>query len=376
MIGYLLLLLCIILLIGTRELPYCSVSKSTLLYEDISNKKRESAFNLFFVYIIIVLFAGLRGAFTSDYSAYIKIFNDIRTLTYQETLQSGNMEKGFLLLTKIISSFTSSGVIYMLCLAAITYGLFCLSFYKYSPMPCLSCLLFVSVGDYFAGFNLVRQMLAVSVTFYAMTFIKEKKCIALIKYIAAKLIAATIHKTALVMLPLYFLKYIKLTSKALFFWGICFFLATIFVMPFVSLMKDLLPSYRYEYGNWNGTINAVIPFLGIAFFVACSPQYTDLDLNKTSNYIWCNYLIMSLIILTMGCTVYIMTRIALYVKSYVCILIPIIIERINFSYKITSGHWKKILIVLIELLAVLFVIITLSGTGYVPYYMSEEIFGI
>lgn len=229
-------------------------------------------------------------------------------------------------------------------------------------MPVLSVLLFVSVGDYYASYNLVRQIMAAAICFWGLTLWMDGRKKAFAFYF---LVAILIHQTALIVLPILFVLNFRIRmSNMLIYAGIG--VAAYFGLPvIVRIAQSLFLSYsNYSYGMDRGTINAVIPLLGMLAFVAYSvlSKSTTFDVDEQQNRMLVNAAVLAVLLVVLGLRIYIVSRLAYYLKPAFCILIPNVIA----GYR--NERNRRLVLILICLLAVAFTYIALSGTGYDPYY--------
>nr|WP_288885805.1 EpsG family protein [uncultured Blautia sp.] len=175
-------------------------------------------FSVFWI-TILTLEYGLRGDFTTDYQGYKLWFDLAPGWNLKSILLSGNIEKLYLLLNKIIVTFTDKFYIFMLFIGLLTILFYFIALPKTTESEWVSLGIFFSLGFFYNGFNLCTQLLAGSIFALSTKFLFLKKPFA---YILAVLIAASVHKSALIMLPLYFLTKIRVKSKSLsvIIWGI------------------------------------------------------------------------------------------------------------------------------------------------------------
>lgn len=316
--------------------------------------------------VMLVFFAGLRGEFTSDYQSYsdyfLKISRNVKLLEILSPFRRFSMEKGFVLLCKLIGFVTDSPVVFFTIVSALTLSLYFCGFKKLSAMPVLSVLLFVGVGDYYATYNLVRQTLAAAIVFYGLSLWAQNKRI---KFFLCLGIATLLHRTSLIVLPLVFLLEIKICTRNVVIISCVGILASVVLSPIVKLGQSLFAMYEnYSYGMGEGTINAVIPQLAMLAFVAYSVLLTDcdFDVHDRRNRMLINASIFSTIMMFMGMRIYILSRFAYYLKPAFWVLVPNVIA----SYSKETD--RRIVLVIVSLLSVAFTWVTLSGTGYEPYY--------
>ena len=139
-------------------------------------------------FLIPFLIGGLRYMVGTDYEMY----------TYM-SVHDVKVDVGFSLLSKISNSLGGGNWIFAL------YSFLTLLFFylglNNTNKESRTLILCIYLFMYFtSSFNIMRQMLSVSIFFYAIKFIKDKK---IIKYYVFTLVAALFHASALILLPLY-----------------------------------------------------------------------------------------------------------------------------------------------------------------------------
>ncbi len=118
-----------------------------------------------------------------------------------------DVEFGYQLLFKLmLKVFNNYSEYFFLVSCVIIYPVL-VTLRRYSNNYLFSFFIYVSFGFYTALFNPVRQMIAVSICFYAMRYIFEKKFFPFVFFV---LLSSQFHISALVMLPFYFICNIKL----------------------------------------------------------------------------------------------------------------------------------------------------------------------
>lgn len=161
-----------------------------------------------------------------DYFNYYVLFSACKNLSFMDILTcKGPAEPGFCLILKLIYFITQDIVIMYLILGIIAFSMLGLYVYKYSPSPFISIYLFVTFGFMFGLMNLFRQYFAAIISLFAIRFIKEKK---FLPFLLITLLAASIHKSALFILPIYFVARLNITWKSLTFYGALTLLSYIF----------------------------------------------------------------------------------------------------------------------------------------------------
>lgn len=194
----------------------------------------------------IIFFAGLRSYGVGDTDAYIDMFK-----TYPNTLVnifSNITEKdsdmvGFILLSTFIKTYISSHyTVWLFIIATISGICIVTTLYKYSENFGVSVFLFMASCQFTWMFNGIRQYLAVAILFASTTFIINKKPL---KYFLIVLLASTIHKTAIIMIPIYFIVQGEpWNKKTLAIIGIVI-LCIVFSSEFLNLFDSAMEQTEY-----------------------------------------------------------------------------------------------------------------------------------
>src|SRR5699024_7747549 len=103
---------------------------------------------------------------------------------------------------------------------------------RYSFNPCLSIFLFYSLYFYLQSFNIMRQIIAVSILLLFIPFLFDKKYF---YFIICVCLASLFHTTALLALPFIFINRLKLNKK---WWCVIVFLSFIFGVSLSSFLID------------------------------------------------------------------------------------------------------------------------------------------
>ncbi|MGN0665904.1 MAG: EpsG family protein [Huintestinicola sp.] len=165
------------------------------------------------IYIAIVfgmmfLMSIFRIDIGSDYNHY-KIFFYwlVDGQGTMSTLLEQSVEPGYVLLMKLVSMISPHYFTLNLVTSAAILIPTAITIYRYSEKPWLSAWLYLAITFFYNSMNFTRQSLSVAIIFCGYRFFKEKKHIAVVLTIIA---ASLFHKSALVLLPVYFLSLIKL----------------------------------------------------------------------------------------------------------------------------------------------------------------------
>ena len=320
------------------------------------------------LFILLLIFLGLRGEFTEDHKNYSAFFRNVCTsVSFKEIFtRTFTMENGFVLLNKLISYLSHSELFFHLVLSFCILCFFFHVFATKSRILWLTVLLFVNLGDYFGAMNLTRQVFAASLLFCGCNLIIERKWW---KYFALILLATSIHTTSLVMIPACFL----LVQKRNIIWNSIYFSAILILLfllgPLVNFVGTIIPKYQnYHYGMGAGSINAIWAILAIYLFAIISIRFfiVDYESDDIFNIVLLNGTFLCLVFLILGIKIYMFTRFAYFFRPFACLLIP------NLLSQFKDKNTKTLFIVIIAVFCVLYTHISLSGTGYDPYYFYSS----
>lgn len=157
--------------------------------------------------IIFILVSGLRSG-VGDTGTYRHIFDtlpsSISTFLSSDIISE---DKGFYLIATFVKQFISTdsqAIIFVMAL--ITLSLICYGLYKYTDDVRMAIFLFITMGCFSTSMNGMRQYVAAAILFYALPLIKKRK---LIPYLIVVYIASTIHASAIIFYPIYFLNRCK-----------------------------------------------------------------------------------------------------------------------------------------------------------------------
>ena len=166
--------------------------------------------------IVIALLIGLRdpnqwGDAAGYQQSFLHYTNDLTNFSFNDHI-FGYSEFGFYFLGVLVKTFTDSYTIYFFFISAITFYFL----YKSFDMQCIYPLLGLCIymGRFMVGRNnmQIRAGLAIAIIIYATVVLKEKKPW---RYMLWLFLAYQIHHSALVALPLYFVRNMKFNKTVI-----------------------------------------------------------------------------------------------------------------------------------------------------------------
>ena len=224
-------------------------------------KKPNRIVYLYFIGILLLFFAGLRGRSGGDTLNYINYFL-YRTNTIWEwrNLKRGYAEFGFYYLSVLLKSISNNTNFYFLIISLISMIPLLKSLSNLCLYPILGFIVYFARA-FFMLRNMaqIRAALAIAIVMYALKFLIEKKPM---KYTLWVLLAMTFHYSMIIALLFRFIYKINISFKKaiiLIFLSFCMsFYAGKIIQLFVGLFS--LNYYFIEYLKWGnlGLFNPVI----------------------------------------------------------------------------------------------------------------------
>lgn len=139
-------------------------------------------------------------------------------------------EKGFGWLNVLISFLTNNRYIFILILTVIIYVLLYISIRQYAENNILALIVFMGIMFFFT-FTYLRQMLGISIAWLGIRYIYDRS---FWKFVLIILIAFSMHNSALILFPVYFIPLRKMTiNSILLILGICLLLGILGISSFL-----------------------------------------------------------------------------------------------------------------------------------------------
>lgn len=321
------------------------------------NRRRIGLFFALLSFALLVFFVGQRSyifdsfQYQYTYNSYFGDFSEIKNLFSSENTDKG---KGYTFILVLFKHFTHGTYNdWFTFLAIIEVIPIVLLFYKYSESFTLSSYFFITSGCALWLINGVRQFLAATFVLYFVDWIFEKKTI---PFVVVVLLAATVHSTAILWIPVCFLVQLKPWSKKIIIYSVIFT-----ILAFILINSSLFSETNYSYiGTLSG--NGVNPLR--VLFMAIPTVLAFLFRKKVKT----NYIIDICINLSLICTeVYIIGmftngvigRLPVYFEIFNYIILPWILKE---TFNEATQKIAKTLIVAVFMLFFLYNMI-IAGNG-------------
>ncbi len=316
------------------------------------------------LFLLLFLLSSMRHMTGHDYSTYIDRAHDIAHESY------GVTEWGFNLLVLLVYSICNceNYILLFAIIAAAMIGFFLAGIYRQSRDFAFSFFLYMAFGLYFQSFSTIRYYLAMSIVFFSLSFWKKKHYIKGILFVIA---ASFFHKSALFVIPIYFLAGIKWKRIHIIILTLFASTGVIFNDFYLKIMLKLYPSYVVS-GEFEGTggfsiINVLrslaVVILGLYFWRETVKENNKFG-QENGFYFYLNYA--SLLYFTFFSFVPYGSRIGYYMSISQILYLPSIIEDIKDDKK------KKFVKIAVIAAAVLYLGIYLikadnPGVAVLPY---------
>lgn len=311
-------------------------------------------------YSVVIIF-WIPGDFTSDYKNYVFLFDLYNQFSFNQLfINQFGQEIGFVIFNRVIGIFTDNSVFIMLITSFVIIYLFLKEIKKDSVYVWLSVLLFVAIGQYYISFNLIRQILAVSIIFAGSKYLYEKK---IMKYLMVILIASLFHKTSFIMVPFFFILNYKFSFKKVLLTLSFLLLSTIYIDKLLSIIQNYFYTHYIEgsYGMVGFSYKNIVLPLTMLFIMLLNLSNIDYKNNRKVN-IWTNSVIFYVFFSIMGMKVEVIERISHFFAPYVLLLIPYIIS------KHRNPYIRIVFIFAIVTVSIAYNYFGLNGTGFNPFY--------
>jgi len=326
---------------------------------------------------ILILQSGLRNvAVGADTYAYYESFEELKRISWSGIYDSIldyykfgiGKDVGFIVFEKIVQYFTGEYQLFLMLIAVLFFTALGNFIYKNTTRLYDAIIAFVIYSVLFYAFFSItghRQTIATAVTLYSFELIKKKKLIAFVIMI---LIASTIHKSALLFLPFYFIAQI---SNAKYFYRI-----VLLLFPVIMINRNAISTYFKVLGGYEeygineqaGTFMFTAMFLLISL-VALLRTKSILKFNPNARYYY-NAFAVALLFLPLTWVNPSAMRVVQYFSIFMLLFIPEIIH----SFSTVSIKIKRdITIFTIIILIVLFIKSNWNGAQYAFFWQEMSL---
>lgn len=234
-------------------------------------------------------------------------------------------EFGFNLIQMFLQQITNNPQFLIFIVALITNVLIIRVLYKYAMMFELSVYVYITSGLFLMSMNGIRQFMAAAIVFAATKYLLDGSWK---KYMVIILIASTIHQSALILIPIYFIVRRRAWTHQTF---ILVSFAIIFVAGFAQLSEVLFTVIKdtkyseYQDLEKNGANFLRVVVNAVPVVIAYIGREKLRQLFPKSDYV-VNMCLINLIFMFIATQQWIFARFSFYFGLYNLILIPWVIK--------------------------------------------------
>lgn len=348
-----------------------STSRPTNAINPINGRQRQYSDIFFLMFAFAITFmAAFRNGF-QDTGVYKAIYSNMEldySYAFEESLDI--QDYGFNLFMIFLKRINPDPQFLVIVTSVITFTIYFYTIKTYAYNLPMSLLLLITI-DLIGTMNGIRQILAGALTLLGLPLIRDKK---FIPYLLLVLLASTLHKSAMILIPLYFI----ISGKRMNL-GIWVFLASVlgcFMFPALadSIMGDLMEDSVYKDYLQNeskmGYMRFLVSLLPVALVILyCWVQQDNHDgenrsssryLHQRTVDVMVNMTVVSFGFMTLGMRMVYFARVGLYFNCILAILIPTLISGI---FRKSSVRAARILVFTFYLIFYLYQIYSYDKIG-------------
>jgi len=287
-----------------------------------TQKVKPNIIVLWTIFLLLLFLSGFRWDVGIDWENYMSALNP-------ETTHLSRMEPIVKFIVNILwaNNFYDPGyTLFIMAFLILFFFFYSIRCYSYAPI--FSVLLFICLGPFFDSLNGVRQYVAIALFVFSWQYLYTKQPIS---YFVTILCAAGFHKSALLMIPVYFIIHHKFNRNFLII-AFCVSISLMFfISPILIRIASLLPFYsNYSRSNFILSNTNLLSLLRVLFpsiiFVFCILMYDKL---KKDNIVILNLSLIYIFLTILFPNVQLVIRVAFYFQAAILFLIPIINKQLS-----------------------------------------------
>ncbi|WP_318617953.1 EpsG family protein [Sporosarcina sp. YIM B06819] len=283
-----------------------------------------------------------------DIAGYLNVYNSINP--YLSLNLFNYDEWGYQIFIVILRNLGFGSQGYIIVTSIIISTSFALLFYRYSKNIFLSLFLHLSIGLFSMSMSGVRQTLAVCLILLAFHFIIKGN---FIRYLITVFLASTLHNSALVFLPIYFLRNLKINKKM----GIVLLLVTSSSLLYRKLLIPIIEFFMpIRYADIElistFTVNPLLIGIALAIPTTCLLFWGSIEgMEKQERSLFSIFFVLSCLnafVTILSLNSVMIGRLAFYFVTFNLVLIPNIIATIKDKKLRTIAIYLCVILPLIQ----------------------------
>ncbi|MTD26398.1 EpsG family protein [Erwinia sorbitola] len=301
-----------------------------LLIGTIPEARRFERVTLLFIMISLWLVVALSESVGPDYDSYRAMYD----------AQNNNFAKQEFMFRWIGNWLSGNGfsfqVFYFTMISLYLFFLYYV-FKRYRNYLVLNFLIFIIMpyGLIEGGFTYIRQNVAIAIFYFSLIYLVERR---LIKYFACAFVAMLFHKSAALVIPVYFLAKKKISSQKslLIYFSVLTFSLLLILPAFRSLIFagiGLIPGYGNTYLEFRGgeflttvSTKGMVSYVYQALPIILLMIYRNSVVKSEIDNVLYNLTLFSLIALTLALQMRIMLRVEYYFVIAKVFSIPLLLN--------------------------------------------------
>lgn len=302
---------------------------SLILLTKFVNRETAQKSSLVIFFGLLFLILSLRDlSVGTDINTYKFYFLRIYFSDWKDLASVTDLEIGYVLLNKIVSIFTSDFRWLLVIAAAITLIPICIVYKNETEYSEIMIVLFINLDVFVMMFSGLRQSIAISLGLIAYLFTKSKKWLAFLLTVG---VAVTFHYSAVILLFIYPLYHLKMTSNWLYYIIPSYAIIFLFNKYYLALAISFLPERYAKYGiSYTGAYTMLILLVIFAIYSFVIPGKNELDKTTTGLR---NLLLFSILLQLFVPFNETIMRINYYYLIFIPILIPKIMKQCDSNWK-------------------------------------------
>lgn len=323
-----------------------------------------------YAWIVIVLFCGgidgsLQGGDITNYYNHVVT---ARFFSYHGYLDLSPFEKGYSAYNWVISHLFSDPQAFMFIHFGIVTALFLYFIYYNSRDKYIALVTYICLGSFLFYFTAFRQAIACAICLYGVVKLQKRKYI---RAILCFIVAILFHRTAMVFLPLVFIRKINVSRRNMVLFAILYTVSVLLLERIVGFANE---TFGTEYGNSSKAVTGVlINILMFALLYYLMYKKIRSDSWLTSNMMNTGFNVIVLMAIASG-SVYMMRfyaqvieRVAFYFWPAICGTWAYILDEKNINARYRLHPYYRLFFILFSIILVIIRFKHTFGRVYLIY---------
>lgn len=196
--------------------------------------------------LIPICISGFRFSVGTDYNTYVSLYNKYATCDLRNIFTVKEVEPFFIIVCKLAYILRNVNIVFFIY-AILTVTFIFAAIWNEKDKISISLAFFLYMYLYFGGsMNIMRQALAVAVAMFSYKYVINRK---FVKFILLAILAISVHKTAIVILPLLFMirngGEQKKKSRVFTIMKICFIVGFVAIVLNIEYFLNIIGQIEY-----------------------------------------------------------------------------------------------------------------------------------